>query len=157
MVLFSRWPIFRQLLVVFFIFIGTNGVQGLVLGAVGGVTETSAIVAFRTDSAIATVRVEYSTNSGFAGSTTSSASVATASSSDFTGQITLSGLQSNTVYYYRILENGTPQSAPYTQQFQTFPSTGGSFSFVVFADAANNDRSAPAYASAAATSPLLAM
>src|SRR5262245_13451812 len=74
---------------------------------VGGVTDHSARVFARTDSA-ASVTVEYSASPSLTGSLVSP-SVATSSGGDFTAIVSLDGLAPLTTYYYRILVNGAAQ------------------------------------------------
>ena len=90
--------------------------------SVGSVTANSARFFTRTD-AVGTVDFEYSINADLTSSVISP-SVSTVSGSDYTGQIAVSGLSANTVYYY------TPRvgavralSSPYAT-FKTAPNTG---------------------------------
>ena len=113
---------------------------------VGAVTSSKAVVALRT-SAAASVVVEYDTVYNFPNPVASS-SVSTVSGSDFTAKISLSNLQANTVYFYRIKVDGVVQSSLGELKFTTFPSSG-SFTFSAFADVAPVDGAAVAYAGAA--------
>lgn len=110
---------------------------------VGALTETSAIVQFRTDSA-ASVAIEYATNKNFNNSTTTS-TVSTVSGDDFTGQVSLTGLSADTVYWHRLVVDGSAVVPTYVQRFRTL-ATGTDCVIAVIADVANNqNRSAPQY------------
>ena len=108
----------------------TPGFVNLVCGPIlGGVTDTSVNVGFRT-SANASVTVEYSTSSALTGSTTTSA-VSVTGTTDYTGLVTIAGLTPNTTYYYRINIDGVPKLYSGFPSFKTFvaPGTSGNFSF----------------------------
>lgn len=68
----------------------------------------------------------------------------TASANDFTGAISLSGLSADTLYWYRLIVDGTVENPGFVQQFRSFPTTG-ECKFAVFADTANQDRNAVVY------------
>lgn len=90
--------------------------------AVGTVTSTSARFFARTDAG-ASVDFEYSVNSNLTSSVVSS-TVSTASGSDYTGQVTVSGLSANTVYYYTPrVDTVRSLSSPYAT-FKTAPAAG---------------------------------
>lgn len=74
---------------------------GVVHHTSGGVTDTTAKIAFSLSGA-GSVQVEYSVNSDMSSSSTSSA-LAVTSTTNYCGAITLTGLTANTTYYYRLL------------------------------------------------------
>jgi alkaline phosphatase D len=127
---------------------------------VGGVTDSSANVFVRT-SQQTTVALRYGTDSNLTSYQLSS-SFQTSSDNDFTKIIPLTGLAAEQTYYLNAEVNGVPQrTAPPYPSFQTFPVTGSSrtFKFVVLADftnVSNLTRVTPAFASAAAESPVFA-
>lgn len=90
--------------------------------AVGTVTSTSARFFARTGAA-ASVDFEYSVNSDLSSSVISSP-VSTISGSDYTGQVTVSGLSANTVYYYTPrVDTVRALSSPFAT-FKTAPAAG---------------------------------
>lgn len=89
----------------------------------GAVTTTAARIAFGTNAA-ATVKVEYSTDAGMSGSTTT-AGVAVDSSTDFTGKIDITGLTAGTQYYYRILVDDVVKQYTPFPKFKTAASASG--------------------------------
>lgn len=120
---------------------------GMVLGAVGGVTRSSAVVGFRTESPGARVQVIYHPalgnrqfNPNHPTARTTSQPFTTRSQDDNTGSIRLTGLREDTLYLYRIVVNNKIQQVPsaYEQMFRTFPSPGQEVVFSVFTDASNN-------------------
>lgn len=108
---------------------------------VGAVTTSSAKINVRT-SAAADVAIEFADNAQFNNSTTTS-EVTTASADDFTTTISLTGLNTDDRYWYRVLVDDVEQSIG-THRFDTFPSSG-EYKFAVFADVANQDRTAGSY------------
>ncbi|CAB9502743.1 alkaline phosphatase [Seminavis robusta] len=116
--------------------------NGAILGVVGGVTRTRAVVGFRSQQS-AQVWVAYHRRrggqQGFQSNDPnlhySKDRVVTSPSNDFTGSITLSNLQEDTTYFYRIVINGVTQNVPreYEQMFRTFPRSGR-VDFSVFSD-----------------------
>ncbi|MDQ3415029.1 MAG: alkaline phosphatase D family protein, partial [Verrucomicrobiota bacterium] len=127
---------------------------------VGGVTATEAKVFVRTDLA-ANVALRYSTDPDLVGAVDTPA-VATATESDFTATIPLTGLSAETNYYLNVLVNGVPQ---FTAQpfpfFTTFAPAGTErdFQFVVLADfvpVAKLTADVQTFASASANLPVFA-
>ncbi len=116
---------------------------------VGAVRPTGATIWVRTNSP-AKVQVEFSTAPDFLDSVLSEA-VETAQSRDLTGKVRLSGLHSNTQYFYRVWANG--MALPGTYELKTNPSDSAmkSFSFTVVSDFITT--SAPAYAKIAGENP----
>lgn len=90
--------------------------------SVGTVTSTSAKFFARTDAG-ASLDFEYSVNSNLASSVISSP-VSTTSGSDYTGQVTVSGLSANTVYYYTPRVDGIRAFASPYATFKTAPAIG---------------------------------
>jgi alkaline phosphatase D len=113
---------------------------------VGAMTSSSCKVRVRT-SAAADIRVEYADNKDFTSSTTTSA-VTTASVDDFTATVSLSGLNANGTYWYRILVDDVVQTTGLVHKFTTFPSGSATVTLAVFADVAPIDNSALAYRNA---------
>ncbi|CAB9509721.1 Phosphodiesterase [Seminavis robusta] len=120
--------------------------NGVVLGAVGGVTRTSAVIGFRTQSA-SRVQVVYHVcnnnrqfNTNSPSLQVSGQTVTTRNNDDLTGSIQLNNLTPDTRYCYRIRVDGAIQNVPdvYEQMFKTFPSYSTSFEFSVFSDCSNN-------------------
>jgi alkaline phosphatase D len=116
---------------------------------IGAVTATSARIWVRTNSA-AIVEVEYSTSPEFVGSILSP-DFATAEGSDLTGQIKISALAPERVYFYRLWANGI--ALPGTYHFTTAPRKSAlkTFSFAVLSDF--RVEAAPVYASVASENP----
>lgn len=107
----------------------------------GAVTATTARVRPRFDGA-GTVALEYSTDSGFATSTTT-ATQAIDSSTDFTGDFNLTGLTKATQYYFRFVVDGVTGAS--AGQFRTFK-VGEAWNFtIVAAGDANWDSYADTY------------
>ena len=101
---------------------------------VGAVTADSARVFARTGRA-ASLRVQYSTDPNLTAALVT-IPVETNSQSDFTGQVTLTGLTANTVYYYNLLIDDRPQLKPPYPTFKTFvpPGQAQPFKFVILTD-----------------------
>lgn len=110
---------------------------------VGAATASSCDVQVRTDAAAA-VAVEYADNNTFAGSLTT-APVSTTSASDYTATVSLSGLNADDVYWYRVLVDGVIQQTGFVHKFHTFPAGSATFTFATFADVAPRDNAARAY------------
>jgi alkaline phosphatase D len=101
---------------------------------VGAVTESSAVVWVRADSA-AQVGIRYGTDPDLA-SYTETPQVAAEASTDYTAKISLSGLIPLTVYYIDVLVDDVSQLAAPYPRFETFAPPGEevAFKFVVFSD-----------------------
>lgn len=122
------------------------------LAGLGTMTHSEAILWARTDSA-ATVDFEYSTASDLSGSILSS-SVVTASGSDFTAKVTITGLAANTTYYYTPRVNTVRAlGSPYAR-FKTAPTPGTvtAFCFFILSDFQSHtffgNRTPPSFANA---------
>jgi alkaline phosphatase D len=146
------WCIFIQLFWIGFV-LGQTLTHGPV---VGGVSASAANVFVRTDRN-ARVQLRYGTDPNLQSYSTS-ATLTSNKTSDYTKIISLSGLSTETVYYLNPVINGTPQlSAPFPS-FKTFPPDNSTrdFSFVVLTDfttTRNLTEDVPTYASAAAKNP----
>lgn len=114
---------------------------------VGGVTQTSAIIGFRTDVS-GTVQIKYASNKNMKKFVVSN-SYTTQAGDDFTGKITLSGLQSAQMYWYRLIVDGVEHNPGTVQKFETFPGPGLPVRISIFTDAAPyyNGQSANVYES----------
>lgn len=110
---------------------------------VGAVTPDAARVFVRTDRP-AQVQIMYGTDPKLE-SASLSAIQTTAETTDWTSQIPLNGLQSNTSYYLNILVDNAPQLTEPYPHFKTFPSPDAAqeFSFVVLTDASTSIKHAP--------------
>lgn len=104
---------------------------------VGAVTQQSARVFARTDEQ-AVVTIEYSEDSTLIPFSISSPLI-TNSISDFTANIDLNDLKTDTVYYYRVVVDGVPQQVAPFPFFRSFPLEGipQNFKFVVMTDLIN--------------------
>jgi alkaline phosphatase D len=109
----------------------------------GGVDANDAAIFTRT-SDVATVAIQYSTDSGLANPTTSS-SVTTSTNDDFTSTIKLTGLTPETAYYLNVLVNGVPQLTAPFPTFTTFPVAGSvrQFKFIYLTDFATQSTQPP--------------
>jgi alkaline phosphatase D len=122
---------------------------------VGAMTPTSCKIAVRTD-VQAQVAIEYADNKRFRKSTTTP-SVQSDGADDFCVMMSLSGLNADDIYWYRVLVDGVEQVTGTVQKFLTFPATSQAFKFAVLADVSPNDKVAAAYGSAASDQPLFMM
>ncbi len=113
---------------------------------VGAMTSSSCDILVRTDS-IANVAIEYADNQYFNNSATTSV-VSTGAADDYTAVVSLTGLNADNAYWYRVLVDSGVQSSGFVHKFKTFPSISQSFTFAVFADVAPNDNEALAYKNA---------
>lgn len=106
---------------------------------VGGVDSSNGKVFVRTDVA-ATVEIEYATDPNLVGSLLTPP-LNTASGSDFTVHVPLSGLLTATTYYINVRVNGIGQLAPPFPSFATFALAGSSqdFKFIALTDFRNQN------------------
>jgi len=101
---------------------------------VGGVTDSKAKVFLKTDQ-IASVKIEYGTDSNLLNSLMTN-TFQTSSTTDFTTFVKLTGLTPLATYYLNVYVNGVPQfSSPYPS-FKTFPATTTPqpFKFIILTD-----------------------
>lgn len=122
---------------------------------VGGVTDNSAKIFVRVGTSDQ-VRIEYSTNPVYDGSTVTTTDwIVPQANQDFTAIASLANLQSDTKYYYWVTIGSPPANTEKRYEFVTFPSSGTvkDFTFSVFSDAASQDSYAPGYAKAASMNP----
>ena len=131
------------------------------LGIVGGITTSTAVVGFQSLREDTVVQVKYSKDKTFStGVMTSSESVTTAEASDYTGKITLTGLDPATTYYYRYVMDGVDFKTGFEQRFKTFPTpfdaasgaVDSGMTFTLFADMSQDDEEAMPFEQAAADS-----
>lgn len=101
---------------------------------VGAVTSNSARVFVRTNQP-ASVTLQYATTADLSDAVISAAQ-ATVASHDFSTQIELDHLQSDTTYYLNVLVNNVPQFRTPYPQFKSFPTAGAPmpFKFVIVND-----------------------
>ena len=122
-------------LVFLFLLVPCTGAATLTYGPlVGSVTDTSANIWIRSDSAASAV-VQYQVSGGNWSQPSQSAAVSLTAGNDFTGALFLTNLSAATSYDYRVLLDGVVQSAS-TSVFKSLPAQGtpGRFTFVFGAD-----------------------
>src|ERR1051325_2206814 len=108
---------------------------------IGAVTDTTANIWIRSDSAVSAAVVQYQPSGGNWSQPGQSVPVSLIATNDFTGTISVSGLSPSTAYDYRILLDGVLQSNG-SASFKTFSAAGapGKFSFVFGADIQQDQR-----------------
>lgn len=124
---------------------------------VGGVTDTTAVIFVRA-STTSTVKIQYSLDPTFLVNVVTTPGSQASLENDYTVQTSLSGLLSETTYYYRVLVDDIVQTFLPPAHFVTFPPNNAvtDFSFVVIADADNSRKTgapAPILAEIAALQP----
>ena len=130
--------------------VGSSLTHGPVIGAV---TENSASIWLRIEPG-ASVQIKYTADPELDSGWQWSGAVTTGAEKDYTGIISLSGLESDTQYYYRIFINGEEYKSTNELKFKTFPRYGEELTLGIIADAAADPNvSAPAIISLARENP----
>lgn len=110
---------------------------------VGAVTDSSAKIWFRVKPG-ATVQIEYALDPDFDADPRLSGVVTTSASDDYTGEVTVTGLAANSLYYYRILVDGEDKTPTPQPQFKTFPTDANSVKIGILTDLRRRDPTRPA-------------
>ena len=122
---------------------------------VGGVSDSTAVVFFRSSSA-ASVSILYSTDPSFEVDLHTSSIAQATAEGDFTAQVGIRDLKPSTTYFYKVLLSGNVQELAIEHRFTTAPPPEAivDFDFAVFSDLSSDPPfDAPAYVSAANEDP----
>ncbi len=148
----SAWPqtYIREYILASGDSVGSSLTHGPMIGAV---TESSASIWLRIEPG-ASAQIKYTADPELDSGWQWSGAITTSAEKDYTGIISLSGLEPDTVYYYRIYINGEEYKTDKELELKTFPRYATELTLGIIADAAADPNvSAPAVISLARENP----